>query len=130
MPLDRLAIGVPYQDKSNVTRWKGVGQDRRCRGNTWFMPYETIRDRTSQRPHPATFPLQLPERCLKLRDLSSIGRVLDPFMGSGTTAVAAQRLNLPCIGFDIDEEYVRQSGVRLQEGEGRQRDLGFGGSAP
>ena len=94
------------------------------------MPYETIRDRTSQRPHPATFPLQLPERCLKLRDLSSIGRVLDPFMGSGTTAVAAQRLNLPCIGFDIDEEYVRQSGVRLQEGEGRQRDLGFGGSAP
>ena len=45
VPLDRLAIGVPYQDKSNVTRWNGAGQDLRCRGNTWFMLYRTIRDR-------------------------------------------------------------------------------------
>ncbi len=70
-------------------------------------------------------PLQLPERCLTLHGLSKVGLVLDPFMGSGTTAVAAQRLNLPCIGFDIDADYVGQSGVRLQEGEGRQRDLGL-----
>ena len=123
--LDRLAIGVPYQDKSNVGRWKGTRQDLRCRGNTWFMPYETIRDRASQRPHPATFPLQLPERCLRLHGVSRTNLVVDPFMGSGTTAVAAQRLNLPCIGFDVDEDYVRQAGVRLQEGEGQQRDLGF-----
>ena len=125
MPLDRLAIGVPYQDKSNVGRWKGAGQDLRCRGNVWFIPYKTIRDRSSQRPHPATFPLKLPEQCLRLHGVSRTKLVVDPFMGSGTTAVAAQRLNLPCIGFDVDEDYVRQAGVRLQEGEGQQRDLGF-----
>ena len=126
VPLDRLAVGVPYQDKSNVTRWKGSGQDLRCRGNTWFIPYRTIRDRSSQRPHPATFPEKLVERCLKLHGVSRTRLVLDPFLGSGTTAVVAQRLNLPCVGFDIDEEYVRQAGVRLQGGSVVKRRAGPG----
>ena len=126
VPLDRLAIGVAYQDKSNVTRWAGAaGQDRRCRGNVWVIPYRTIRDRASQRPHPATFPVRLPEWCLALHGVSTIRGVLDPFVGSGTTAIAAQRLNVPCIGFDIDEDYIRQAGGRLRDGEGQQRDLGF-----
>src|SRR5437870_1575189 len=43
VPLDRLAVGVPYADKSNIARWKQTkGQDLRCRGNSWFIPYETI----------------------------------------------------------------------------------------
>src|SRR4029453_19591504 len=33
--LERTAIGVPYQDKSNVGRWRAGGNDKRCRGNTW-----------------------------------------------------------------------------------------------
>jgi site-specific DNA-methyltransferase (adenine-specific) len=38
--LDRLAIGVPYQDKTNIARWSHTrGSDLRCRGNTWFIPY-------------------------------------------------------------------------------------------
>ena len=41
--IDRLALGVPYADKSNIARWSHTrGRDRRCRGNTWFIPYETI----------------------------------------------------------------------------------------
>ncbi|KXG74591.1 hypothetical protein AN618_22380 [Fervidicola ferrireducens] len=67
--LDRLSIGVPYQDKSNVGRWKSAKQDKRCRGNTWFIPYETIWDREKQRPHPSTFPVALPEMCIKLHGL-------------------------------------------------------------
>ena len=44
--IDRLALGVPYQDKSNIARWSHTsGRDRRCRGNTWFIPYETIQSR-------------------------------------------------------------------------------------
>src|SRR4051812_11916464 len=43
--LDRLAIGVKYQDASNIARWRGAGRNLRCRGNTWFIPYETIQDR-------------------------------------------------------------------------------------
>jgi site-specific DNA-methyltransferase (adenine-specific) len=60
--LNRLAIGVPYQDKSNIARWSHTrGSDLRCRGNTWFIPYETIQSRAKERPHPATFPVQLAE---------------------------------------------------------------------
>src|SRR5579883_2514632 len=41
-PIDRLAVGVPYTDKSNIKRWSHTGgQDKRCRGNTWFIPYRT-----------------------------------------------------------------------------------------
>jgi len=49
--LDRRAVGVPYQDQSNVTRWAKAGDNLRCRGNTWFIPYETIQSRDRDRPH-------------------------------------------------------------------------------
>ncbi len=64
-PLDRTAIGVPYQDASNVARWASGGGNRRCRGNTWFIPYQTIQSRDKDRPHPATFPPRLPEYLLQ-----------------------------------------------------------------
>ena len=67
VPLDRLAIGVPYQHKSNISRWGHTeGRDLRCRGNTWFIPYETIQRRKKERPHPATFPVQLAEWCIRI----------------------------------------------------------------
>jgi site-specific DNA-methyltransferase (adenine-specific) len=90
--LDRLAIGVPYQDKTNVTRWKGAGDDVRCRGNTWFIPYETINSRAHDRPHPATFPVKLAEMCIRLHGLSRTNLVLDPFLGIGQSALAAAKL--------------------------------------
>ena len=65
--LDRLALGVPYQDESNISRWRGAGDGVRCRGNTWFIPYETIQRRDRDRPHPATFPSRLPERAARMR---------------------------------------------------------------
>jgi len=56
-PLDRLALGVPYADKSNIARWRHTrGRDRRCRGNTWFVPYETIQRREKERPHSGDLP--------------------------------------------------------------------------
>ena len=51
-PLDRRAVGVPYQDQSNVKRWAAAGDGLRCRGNTWFIPYETIQSRDRDRPPP------------------------------------------------------------------------------
>ena len=79
--LDRLAIGVEYQDKSNVSRWAGARGDRRCRGNTWFVPYKTIQRRDTERPHPATFPVTIPDMCVRLHGVKRARRVLDPFMG-------------------------------------------------
>lgn len=114
VPLDRLAVGVPYADKSNIERWQGK-QDRRCRGNTWFLPYDTIQ-RRSDRPHPATFPVALPEMCLKLHGVERIQQVLDPFMGIGTTALACYNLDLDCIGFEIDDDYWQYSRERIPAG--------------
>lgn len=125
VPLDRLAIGVPYQDKTNIGRWKAAKQDLRCRGNTWFIPYQTIRDREAQRPHPSTFPVQLPEMCIKLHGISRVRLVLDPFMGLGSTAVAAKWLGVPCVGFEIDRYYLDVARRRLTGGTAGNREVGM-----
>jgi site-specific DNA-methyltransferase (adenine-specific) len=112
--LDRLALGVQYQDQSNVSRWRAGAEGIRCRGNTWFIPYETIQRRDRDRPHPATFPSQLPEQCLRLHGLSRIEVAMDPFCGLGSTAVACARLGVNFIGADIDEAYLDQAIARVQ----------------
>ncbi len=114
VPLNRLAIGVPYQDKSNLGRWKSAKNDLHCRGNTWFIPYQTIQNREKQRPHPSTFPERLPEMCIRLHGLSRTRLVLDPFIGLGSTALAALRRGVSCIGFDIDEAYLSETKRRLK----------------
>jgi site-specific DNA-methyltransferase (adenine-specific) len=113
--IDRLALGVPYQDKSNIARWSHTGgSDRRCRGNTWFVPYETIQRRAKERPHPATFPVALAENCIKLHGVSRVRAMLDPFLGIGNSAVAAQRCAVKkFIGFEIDETYLSEVQRRI-----------------
>jgi site-specific DNA-methyltransferase (adenine-specific) len=114
-PIDRLALGVPYADKSNVARWSHTeGKDRRCRGNTWFVPYETIQRRAKERPHPATFPVQLAEWCIKLHGIARVETMLDPFLGIGNSAVAAKHCGVKnFIGFEIDEGYLSEAKRRL-----------------
>jgi site-specific DNA-methyltransferase (adenine-specific) len=116
--IDRLALGVPYQDKSNISRWHHTGgSDRRCRGNTWFIPYQTIQNREKERPHPATFPVQLAEWCIKLHGVSRVDTVLDPFLGIGNSAVAAKRCGVKnFIGFEIDEGYLAEAKRRVAAG--------------
>jgi site-specific DNA-methyltransferase (adenine-specific) len=115
VPLDRLAIGVPYKDAGNAVRWKGGGAGVRCRGNTWYVPYRTIQSRARDRPHPASFPTELAVMCLKLHGLSGRPRtVLDPFMGIGHTALAAVEVGANAIGFEIDPTYFATSVERLR----------------
>ena len=122
--LDRLALGVPYQDPSNIGRWRGAAQGVRCRGNTWFIPYETIQRRDRDRPHPATFPSQLPEQCLRLHGLNRVKVAMDPFTGLGSTAVACARLGIEkFIGADIDEIYLKEAAARMKEAADDQRAL-------
>lgn len=108
--LDKLAIGVPYQDKSNIGRWKSATTDLRGRGNTWFIPYPTIKE---SRPHPTVFPVKLPEMCIKLHGVEGDMLVLDPFMGIGSTAQACMNLDVNYIGFEIDSTYVEIANERL-----------------
>ena len=112
--LDRLALGVPYQDESNIGRWQAAAGGVRCRGNTWFIPYETIQRRDRDRPHPATFPSRLPEQCLQLHGLRRIELAMDPFTGLGSTAVACARLGVNFVGADIDEAYLAEAAARTR----------------
>ena len=107
--LDRLAVGVEYQDKSNIGRWSAAKEDLRCRGNTWFIPYRTIQSRDRERPHPATFPVRLPEMCIRLHGLQRVGLVMDPFLGLGHTALACKALGVPFLGFELDEGYFAEA---------------------
>ena len=113
--LDRLALGVPYQDQSNIGRWRAAADGVRCRGNTWFIPYETIQRRDRDRPHPATFPAKLPEQCLRLHGLKRVKVAMDPFTGLGSTAVACARLGVDFIGCDVDETYLREAVSRTKD---------------
>ncbi len=113
--IDRTALGVPYQDKSNVGRWRRRATDVRCRGNTWFLPYPTIRSRARDRPHPATFPPELPEWCVRLHGRAGTRLLVDPFVGIGSSAVAAVRLGVGFVGFDVDKEYLGEAVRRVRE---------------
>ncbi|WP_193213211.1 DNA-methyltransferase [Luteolibacter marinus] len=115
VPLDRRAAGVPYQDKSNIARWGHTGgEDKRCRGNTWFIPYDTIQSRDKERPHPATFPVALVEQCIRLHGKGPETRMLDPFLGIGTSAVAAKQAGVATFtGIEMDDHYLSVARERM-----------------
>jgi len=64
--------------------------------------------------HPAPFPIELPRRCIKLFSFVN-DVVLDPFVGSGTTLIAAYLNNRKSIGVDIDKDYCDLAIKRLQQ---------------
>jgi len=116
--LEKLAIGTPFADKSNIGR-RGHLQDLRCGTNNWFLPYRTVQSKAEKFDHPAGFPVELPLRCIKLHGLRPDLMVLDPFLGAGTTLVAAQALGCRSIGIEIDHKYVEIAIRRLKEAEGQ-----------
>ena len=68
-----------------------------------------------QKKHPAPFPEQLVRNCIQLTTEEG-DLVLDPFMGSGTTALVSQHLNRKWMGFEIDEKYATITNERIKEG--------------
>jgi len=79
------------------------------RGEVWVINPER------QKQHPAPFPEQLVRNCIQLTTQEG-DIVLDPFMGSGTTAKVATDLNRNWIGFDIDEKYAKITQERTKKG--------------
>jgi modification methylase len=75
----------------------------------WELPAESA----TRVGHPAPFPVELPDRLIQLFTYRD-DLVLDPFMGSGTTAVAAVRTERHFAGYDTDEDYVLQSKRRVE----------------
>ena len=108
--IDKLRAGVTYQDKTNIGRWKTAIRDKRDRGNVWLIPHLTIQE---SRPHPAVFPVKLPQRCIELHGIKPNLLVYDPFMGIGNTALACVRLGVNYIGTEIDEGYIKIAEERI-----------------
>ena len=65
-------------------------------------------------PHTSTFPLDLPKTCIQASGIKG-GLILDPFMGSGTTAVAANLLGFDYMGFEISETNTNIARQRVAE---------------
>ena len=76
--------------------------------------YATINSRDKDRPHPATFPAQLAEWCVRLHGVRPDLVVLDPFLGIGHSAIGARACEVEkFIGFEIDADYFAQAQERL-----------------
>jgi DNA modification methylase len=103
-PEHRLDRGLP----STAT----ISRDEFLEATTdlWEMPPE----RATRVGHPAPFPVELPKRLIELFTYEN-DVVLDPFMGSGTTAVAALRTARHYIGFDTDRAYITRANARITE---------------
>ncbi len=75
-----------------------------ARGDVWVIPQER------NNPHPAPFPVELAERCISS---TSAKIVLDPFIGSGTTAIAAEAVKRDWIGIDVSSDYCKLANERI-----------------
>jgi DNA modification methylase len=77
--------------------------------SVWTFPAESAK----KVGHPAPFPVELPYRLLQLYTYSG-EVVLDPFMGSGQTALAALKAGRRYVGYEIDDTYVRLADRRVR----------------
>jgi len=81
----------------------------------WEFFYEK-RDIRDKKIHPAVFPIALPKKCIEL--FTHRGElIIDPFVGSGTTLLAAKDTGRNALGFDLKDEYVRLSNERVSPQE-------------
>ena len=80
--------------------------------SVWGFPSESAK----KVGHPAPFPVELPYRLIQLYTFSN-EVVLDPFMGSGQTAIAAHKAGRHFMGYEISEDYIRLAQRRIQNGK-------------
>jgi DNA modification methylase len=103
-PKQREAEGLPFESTMLTEDFMALTLD------VWSIPPESAK----RIGHPAPFPIELPEQLIRLYTYEN-DLVLDPFMGSGSTALAAIRLGRRYVGYDTDAEYVSLSKRRVDE---------------
>ena len=90
--------------KDNITKEEFIEWTK----SVWTMNTESAK----RIGHPAPFPEELPNRLIKLFSFTN-DIVIDPFMGSGTTAIAAIKNNRNLVGYEINEEYINLANNRI-----------------
>lgn len=99
----RAKLGLPHEDTIERQEFMESTLD------VWKIRPESAR----KVGHPAPFPVELPARLIRLNTYKG-DVVLDPFLGSGSTAVAAAQNGRSFVGFDTDADYVRLAAQRLK----------------
>jgi len=99
---DREAQGLPHRNSLTSDEFMAATLD------VWEM----LPERARRVEHPAPFPVELPERLIRLYTYED-DLILDPFMGSGSTLVAASRLERRYVGYDLDPAYVAIARARV-----------------
>lgn len=100
--------------KGSLSRKKGIDTISRENFLEWTKSIWRMGTESAKKVnHPAPFPEELPHRLINLYSFKN-DIVLDPFMGSGTTAVAALKNNRRFVGYDISEEYVKIAQKRIE----------------
>jgi hypothetical protein len=92
------------------------------KGTTESDLWQEGRDATSDYDHPTQKPVALPERAMR-NSTASGDVVLDPFMGSGTSLIAAERLERVSVGIEIDPRYVAVAIKRWEQFTGKRAEL-------
>jgi site-specific DNA-methyltransferase (adenine-specific) len=100
----RAADGLPHESSLMTDEFMALTLD------VWTIPPESAR----RVGHPAPFPVELPEQLIRLYTFKD-DLVLDPFMGSGSTLVAAARLGRRYVGYDLDAGYVEIARERVAQ---------------
>ena len=103
-PAQRLSDGLPSESTITTDEFMEATLD------VWRIDAE----QASRVGHPAPFPVELPRRLIDLYTYRD-DMVLDPFLGSGTTLVAAQRSGRRGVGYDLDPTYVTLAKQRVEE---------------
>jgi adenine-specific DNA-methyltransferase len=106
-------VKYPTQKKNGKFKCNPLGKNP---GDVWYIPKVTSgTDRASpeRTPHPAQFPLALIERIVRLSSNEG-DTVLDPFLGSGTTAVVCRKNGRKFLGFELKESYCQIAVDRLK----------------
>ena len=99
--------------KGNLSRKKGKDTIRKEDFLEWTKSIWKMNTESAKRvKHPAPFPEELPHRLINLYSFEN-DIVLDPFMGSGTTAVAAMKNKRRFVGYDVSEEYIKIANNRI-----------------
>ena len=116
-------IVVLYKDDWKKSKQGGRSDIDRKEFLEWTNGMWTFSgEKKSRIGHPAPFPLELPKRCIKLFSFVD-DLILDPFMGSGTTLMAAWELGRKTIGVDIQKSYCELTVTRLKSAKIYQRKL-------
>ena len=115
-------IVVLYKSKWKKTSGSGISDIARDEFMAWTNGLWTFNgEKKTKVGHPAPFPVELPLRCMKL--FSFVGdTVLDPFMGSGSTLVAASHCNRRGTGIEIDPRYCGIAEKRIGKEGGEAAD--------